>query len=145
MLSFNKVFLVGNLTKDPELRYTPQGTAVATLRIAANRSFKDKTGQAQKDTCFVNIVVWSQMAEVCNQYLQKGRQVLVEGRLQSRSWQNAEGKNRSTLEVVATRVQFMSSGQRQETQNPQQEVDLGEAPEEVLNLDSSNSQNTGAI
>ncbi|MCF7908655.1 MAG: single-stranded DNA-binding protein [Candidatus Omnitrophica bacterium] len=144
MISFNKVFLVGNLTKDPELRYTPQGTAVATLRLASNRTFKDKTGQAQKDTCFVNVVVWSQMAEVCNQYLQKGRQVLVEGRLQSRNWQNAEGKNRSTLEVIATRVQFMSGGQRQETQNSQ-EIDLGDSPEEVVNLESETSKNTGAI
>ena len=144
MISFNKVFLVGNLTRDPELRYTPQGTAVTTLRIAANRTFKDRTGQPQKDTCFVIVVVWGQMAEVCNQYLQKGRQVLIEGRLQSRSWQNSEGKNRSTLEVVATRVQFMPDHKRQEMQS--QEVDLGEAPEEVLNLEGEGSaNNTGAI
>ena len=142
MVSFNKVFLVGNLTRDPELRYTPQGTAVTTLRIAVNRTFKDRSGQAQKDTCFVNIVVWAQMAEVCNQYLQKGRQVFVEGRLQSRSWQNSEGKNRSVLEVVATRVQFMpQSGARQETQ----EVDLGEEPEEVLNLENDSKQLGEAI
>ncbi|MBU1112992.1 MAG: single-stranded DNA-binding protein [Candidatus Omnitrophica bacterium] len=144
MLSFNKVFMVGNLTKDPELRYTPQGTAVTTLRIASNSSFKDKTGQQQKSTCFVNVVVWGQMAEVCNQYLQKGRQVLVEGRLQSRNWQNAEGKNRSTLEVVAARVQFMSSGQPREQQSSS-EVDLGEAPEEVFNLEGDNSPNKEAI
>jgi single-strand DNA-binding protein len=130
MVNLNKIFIVGNLTKDPELRYTPQGTAVTTLRIAANRTFKDKTGQTQKDTCFVNIVVWAQMAEVCNQYLQKGRQVFVEGRLQSRSWQNSEGQNRSVLEIVATRVQFMPQGVRQEAQ----EVNLGDKPEEVVNL-----------
>ena len=144
MISFNKVFLVGNLTKDPELRYTPQGTAVATLRIASNSSFKDKTGQAQKSTCFVNVVVWGQMAEVCNQYLQKGRQVLVEGRLQSRNWQNAEGQNRSTLEVVAARVQFMSSGQKPEQQNSG-EVDLGQAPEEVFNLEAEKEPNKEAL
>ena len=130
MVNLNKIFLVGNLTKDPELRYTPQGTAVTTLRIAANRTFKDKAGQTQKDTCFVNIVVWAQMAEVCNQYLQKGRPVFVEGRLQSRSWQNSEGKNRSVLEVVATRVQFMPQGVRQDSQ----EVNLGDKPEEVVSL-----------
>lgn len=141
MVSLNKIFLVGNLTKDPELRYTPQGTAVTTLRIAANRTFKDKSGQPQKDTCFVNVVVWSQMAEVCNQYLQKGRQVFVEGRLQSRSWQNNEGKNRSTLEVVASRVQFMPQGVRQDTQ----EADLGTEPEEVLNLESGAKQSGEAI
>ncbi|MDP8290175.1 MAG: single-stranded DNA-binding protein [Candidatus Susulua stagnicola] len=135
MVSLNKVLLVGNLTKDPELRYTPQGTAVATLRVAANRSFKSKDGQTQKDTCFVNVVVWSQMAEVCNQYLQKGRGVFVEGRLQSRSWQNNEGKNRSVLEVVATRVQFMPQGQRQESR----EVDLGEEPGEPVEAFNSES------
>jgi len=113
VVNLNEVMLIGNLTRDPELRYTPSGTAVTTLRIAANRSFKDKTGQMQKDTCFVNIVVWAQMAEVCNQYLQKGRQVFVEGRLQSRTWQNSEGKNRSVLEIVATRVQFMPGGAKQ--------------------------------
>ena len=135
MVTYNKVLLIGNLTRDPELRYTPQGTAVTTLRIAVNRSFKGKSGQVQKDVCFVNVVVWSQMAEVCNQYLQKGRQVFVEGRLQSRSWQNSEGKNRSVLEVVANRVQFMPRGARPETA----EVDLGEAPEEVINLEGENN------
>ncbi|MDD3151087.1 MAG: single-stranded DNA-binding protein, partial [Candidatus Gastranaerophilales bacterium] len=105
MINLNKVFVVGNLTRDPELRYTPTGTAVSTLRIAVNTSFKDKTGQLQKDTCFINVVVWAQMAEVCNQYLQKGSQVLVDGRLQSRSWQDNDGKNRSTIEIRANRVQ----------------------------------------
>ena len=135
MVTYNKVLLIGNLTRDPELRYTRQGTAVTTLRIAVNRSFKGKSGQVQKDVCFVNVVVWSQMAEVCNQYLQKGRQVFVEGRLQSRSWQNSEGKNRSVLEVVANRVQFMPRGVRPETA----EVGLGEAPEEVINLEGENN------
>ena len=131
MVNLNRVFLIGNLTRDPELRYTPQGTAVTTLRIAVNRNFKDKAGQQQQDTCFVNVVVWGQMAEVCNQYLQKGKPVFIEGRLQSRSWQNSEGKNRSVLEVVATRVQFMPQAVRQEAQN----VDLGDEPEGALNLE----------
>jgi single-strand DNA-binding protein len=143
MVSLNKVFLIGNLTKDPELRYTPQGTAVTTLRIAVNRPFKDKGGKVQKDTCFVNVVVWSQMAEVCNQYLQKGRQVFVEGRLQSRSWQNSEGKNRSVLEVVAARVQFMPQGMRQEAQD--QDIDLGDEPEENVHLGSENQEAGEAI
>jgi len=130
MVNLNKVLLIGNLTRDPELRYTPQGTAVATLRLAVNRTFKDKSGQAQRDTCFVNIVVWGQMAEVCNQYLQKGRQVFVEGRLQSRSWQNNEGKTRSVLEVVAVRVQFMPQGPRSTA--PQEGVDLGQEPQEAF-------------
>lgn len=133
MVSFNRVFLIGNLTKDPELRYTPQGTPVTTLRIASNTTFKDRTGQLQKEACFINVVVWAQMAEVCNQYLQKGRQVLVEGRLQSRTWQNSEGKNRSTIEVRASRVQFMPRSIKEGARG----VDLGEEPEEVLNLEDS--------
>lgn len=136
MINLNKVFLIGNLTRDPELRYTPQGTAVTTLRLAVNRSFKDKTGQMQKDTCFVNVVVWAQMAEVCNQYLQKGRQVFIEGRLQSRSWQDKEGKNRNVIEVVAMRVQFMPQAVRKETQEQGPDVDLGDEPEAVLSQDN---------
>jgi len=141
VVSFNKVMIIGNLTRDPELRYTPSGTAVTTLGLAANRSFKDKTGQMQKDTCFVNIVVWAKMAEVCNQYLQKGRQVFVEGRLQSRTWQNNEGKNRTTLEVVATQVQFMSGGNKQQAD----QVDLGDEPEEIVSLDNENKEVSEAI
>ena len=136
MVSFNKVFLVGNLTKDPELRYTPQGTAVTTLRMAVNTPFKDKMGQAQKDTCFINVVVWAQMAEVCNQYLQKGRAALVEGRLQSRSWKTADGQNRSIIEVRANRVQFMPQGARSNVEQSGS-VDLGDEPEAVLNLDEN--------
>ena len=144
MVNLNKVFLVGNLTRDPELRYTPQGTAVTTLGVAVNRTYKDKSGQAQKDTCFLNVVVWAQMAEVCNQYLQKGKPVFIEGRLQSRSWKNNEGKNRNVLEVVAARVQFMPQGQRQNTQDTP-ELDLGDAPEEVPSLETSGEKSGEAI
>ena len=133
MVNVNKVLLVGNLTKDPELRYTPQGTAVATLRIAVNTPFKDKNGEAKQDTCFVNVIAWGQLAEICNQYLEKGRSVFVEGRLVSRSWKNSEGKSRSVIEVRATSVQFMPKGVRQETK----EVDLGAEPEESVGLDNS--------
>ena len=108
MASYNRVILLGNLTKDPELRYTPSGTAVANLRLAVNSSFKDQAGQRKEETCFVTVVVWSKQAETCNQYLKKGRPVLVEGRLIYRSWE-AEGKTRSLLEVRADRVQFLGS------------------------------------
>lgn len=124
MVSFNKVFLIGNLTKDPELRYTPQGTAVSTLRIAVNTPYKDRNGQPQQDTCFINVIAWGQMAESCNQYLQKGRLVFVEGRLQSRSWKDSDGKNRSAIEVRALRIQFMPKGVKEETT----QIDLGEEP-----------------
>lgn len=133
MLSLNKVFLVGNLTQDPQLRYTPQGTPVSTLRIAANTAYKDKTGELKKETCFINVVVWGQMAEVSNQYLQKGRPVFIEGRLQSRSWKDNEGRTRSTIEVRAQRVQFLPSGSK-----PAGELDADDVSqhEEVLNLDN---------
>ena len=106
MISLNRVLLIGNLTKDPELRYTPSGTPVANLRLAVNSTFKDQAGQRKEETCFVTIVVWSRQAEICNQYLKKGRAVFIEGRLLYRSWE-AEGKTRSTMEVRADRVQFL--------------------------------------
>ncbi len=107
MASLNKVLLIGNLTKDPELRYTPNGTAVANLRIAVNRKFKDRTGELKEDTCFVTITAWDKQAEICNQYLQKGRAIFVEGILQSRSWETPEGQKRSTIDVRAERIQFL--------------------------------------
>jgi single-strand DNA-binding protein len=109
MANFNKVYLIGNLTKDPELRYTPQGTAVANLRLAVNRRYKTKTQELKEETCFVTAVVWSRQAETCNQYLHKGSPVFVEGRLQSRSWEDASGQKRSVIEVRDERVQFLGS------------------------------------
>ena len=105
----NKVFLIGNLTRDPELRYVPSGTAVATFGIAVNRVFSDQSGQKKEDTCFIRVVVWGRRAEVCGEYLSKGRQVFVEGRLQSRSWEDSNGQKRQTVEVVANDVQFLGS------------------------------------
>jgi single-strand DNA-binding protein len=107
MVSLNRVLLIGNLTKDPELRYTPGGVPVANLRMAVNSSFKSQSGERKEETCYVTIVVWSKQAEICNQYLKKGRSVYVEGRLIYRSWE-AEGKTRSVMEVRADRVQFLS-------------------------------------
>ena len=108
-MNLNRVLLIGNLTKDPELRYTPSGTPVATLRMAVNSSFKSQSGERKEETCFVNVIVWSRQAETCNQYLKKGRAVFIEGRLVSRSWE-AEGQKRSTMEVRADRVQFLGGG-----------------------------------
>ena len=107
MASLNKVLMIGNLTKDPELRYTPGGVAVTNLRIAVNRKFRDRSGELKEDTCFITITAWDKQAEVCNQYLQKGRQVFVEGRLQSRSWETSDGQKRNTIEVRAERIQFL--------------------------------------
>ena len=110
MANLNKVFLMGNLTKDPELRYTPNGTAVVNLRLAVNRKFKDRvSNELKNDVCYVTAVVWDKQAETCNQYLHKGKPVFVEGRLQSRSWEDANQQKRSVLEVRAERVQFLGS------------------------------------
>jgi len=107
MANLNKVLLIGNLTKDPELRYTPQGTAVVNLRLAVNRKFKNKNQELKEETCFITVVAWSKQAETCNQYLHKGSGLFVEGRLQSRSWEDAAGAKRSVIEVTAERIQFL--------------------------------------
>jgi len=114
MASLNKVLLIGNLTKDPELRYTPNGTAVTNLRIAVNRKFKDRTGELKEDTCFITVTAWDKQAEICNQYLQKGRAVFVEGILQSRSWETSDGQKRSTIDVRAERIQFLNGSVKNE-------------------------------
>ena len=113
MASLNKVLLIGNLTKDPELRYTPNGTAVANFRLAVNRKFKDRSGELKEDTCFVTVTAWDKQAEACNQYLHKGRPVFVEGMLQSRSWETPDGQKRSVIDVRAERIQFLGQGQCQ--------------------------------
>ena len=114
MASLNKVLLIGNLTKDPELRYTPNGTAVTNLRIAVNRKFKDRSGELKEDTCFITVTAWDKQAEICNQYLQKGRAVFVEGILQSRSWETNDGQKRSTIDVRAERIQFLGGPMKNE-------------------------------
>ena len=110
MASLNKALLIGNLTRDPELRYIPSGSAVASFTMAMNRVYKLQTGEKKEETSFVRVVVWGRMAEVCGEYLKKGVPVFVEGRLQSRSWDGPDGQKRNTLEVIATNVQFLRSG-----------------------------------
>ncbi|MBI3600404.1 MAG: single-stranded DNA-binding protein [Nitrospinae bacterium] len=106
MASLNKVFLMGNLTRDPELRYTPGGAAVASFGLAVNRKYKQGE-EVKEETCFVDITVWAKQAENCAEYLSKGSGVLVEGRLSYRSWETEEGQKRSKIEVVANNVQFL--------------------------------------
>lgn len=107
MAGINKVILVGNLGQDPEVRYTPDGTAVATFSIATSESWKDKnTGEKKERTEWHCIVAWRKLGEICGEYLSKGRQVYVEGKLQTRSWEK-DGVTRYTTEVVATDVQFL--------------------------------------
>jgi single-strand DNA-binding protein len=111
----NKVILVGNLGKDPEVRYTPSGQAVANFTMATNENWTDKQGQKQERTEWHRIVVWGKVAELCGEYLSKGRQVYIEGRLQTREWTNKEGAKQYTTEVVANPVGgviFLSGGDR---------------------------------
>jgi single-strand DNA-binding protein len=108
MANLNKVLLIGNLTRPPELRYTPNGTAVVDLRLAVNRNYSTQTGERREETCFLTIIVWGKQAESCGEYLDKGSQVFVEGRLQTRDWEAKDGQKRTSTEVVAERVQFMN-------------------------------------
>ena len=111
MASFNKAILMGNLTRDPELRSIPSGAHVCNFDLAMNRVYTTQTGERREEVCYMTIVVWGKQGENCAQYLKKGRQALVEGHLQQRSWTTPEGQRRSKLEVVAERVQFLGDGQ----------------------------------
>ncbi len=108
MADFNKVMLMGNLTRDPEVRYTPSGTAVTDLGLAVNRNFKGSDGQLKEETCFVRVTVWARQAENCAQYLKKGSPVFIEGRLKYDEWEK-EGQKLSRLSVVGERVQFLGA------------------------------------
>jgi len=137
MANLNKVFLIGNLTRDPELRYVPSGTAVASFGLATNRVYNTSTGEKKQETCFVRIVVWGRTAEICGEYLAKGRPVFIEGRLQYRTWDSPGGEKRSTLEVRAERVQFL--GRSDKAQGAPQ----GKQPSagiEDINLDQESAE-----
>ncbi len=107
MASLNKVLLIGNLTRDPELRYIPNGSAVASFTMAVNRVYKSQSGEKKEEVSFLRVVVWGRMAEICGEYLKKGNPVFVEGRLQSRSWDGPDGQKRNATEVIALNVQFL--------------------------------------
>jgi single-strand DNA-binding protein len=106
MTSFNKVILLGNLTRDPEVRYTPNGIAVASFAIAVNRKYK-QGDETKEEVSYIDIVVFGKQAESCGQYINKGDSVLIDGRLQQRRWETEEGQKRNKLEVVAQSVNFM--------------------------------------
>src|SRR3989338_1068547 len=115
-MSVNKVILIGRLGQNPEVRYTPSGAAVANFSVATNENWTDKSGQKQERTEWHRVVVWGKLAELCGQYLAKGRQVYLEGRLQTRSWDDKEGVKRYTTEIVAQTVQFLG-GPREKGEN----------------------------
>lgn len=137
MTSFNKVILLGNLTRDPEVRYTPNGTAVASFAIAVNRRYK-QGDETRDEVSYIDIVVFGKQAEACGQYINKGDAILVDGRLQQRRWETEDGQKRNKIEVVAQSVNFMpkrsgagasqAAAQSQSEPTPEPPVDEGEIP-----------------
>ncbi len=109
MASLNKVMLIGNLTRDPELRALPSGINVADLRLAVNETYTDKSGQKVEKACFIDVVLWDKQADLCKTYLSKGSPILVEGRLQMDEWTTKEGEKRSKVRVRADRFQFLGA------------------------------------
>jgi single-strand DNA-binding protein len=122
MADLNRVILAGRLTRDPEVRYTPSGTAVADLGVAISDAYRNRAGEIVEQTCFVDVVVWGRQAETTGEYLSKGSPLLIEGRLQLDQWENQQGEKRSKLRVKADRVQFLGS--------PRREAEMGDAPAE---------------
>lgn len=117
MSSFNSVCLAGNLTRDPELRYTPNGKAVASFDLAINSFHKDKAGKKVEETVFIPITVWAKQAETCAEWLKKGRPVLIGGRIRQERWLSKEGEKRSRLSVTANIVRFLGTSAKGDTQS----------------------------
>jgi single-strand DNA-binding protein len=142
---FNRAIIIGNLTRDPELRSLPSGIQVATIGVATNRVWKDKNGAKQESTDFHNVVVFGRQAETAAQYLRKGSSVLAEGRMQTRSWDGADGQKKYRTEIVADRIQFgprpggagsaPASAPKAEVPEAPQGGDAIEYPEENINID----------
>jgi single-strand DNA-binding protein len=130
-MSFNKVILVGNLGRDPELRYTPQGTPVCSFSMATNERRKDKTGEMQDHTTWFRVTLWGRQAETASQYLTKGRPVYIEGRLRVEEWTDRDGKARHTLEVHATEMQFIGGGRGAEEPPMERAAAAGVAGEQA--------------
>ncbi len=126
MASLNKVLLIGNLTRDPELRYIPSGTAVSDLGVAVNRRFKAPSGEFKEDVCFVDVVAWGKQAEFCAEYFKKGKPIFIEGRLQLDQWEGKNGEKRSKLRVVAERLQFVESRAASEGRAPSRGAERAE-------------------
>lgn len=140
MSSVNKVILVGRLGKDPEVRYTPSGASVANFSLATDETWKDKNGEKQQRTEWHNIVVWGKLAEICGQYLTKGKLVYLEGRLQTREWDDKDGNKRRTTEVVASDMVMLGSkaeggGSAPQRESPRQPVQTAEAPDVAITDD----------
>ena len=119
MANLNRVLLIGNLTRDPEVRYTPKGTAVAEIGLAVNRIYSGEDGEKKEETTFVDVTLWARQAEIAGQYLKKGRPVFIEGRLQLDTWDDKQtGQKRSRLRVVSENLQLLGSRQEGESSSP---------------------------
>ena len=143
MASLNKVFLMGNLTRDPELRYTPAGLAVASFGIAINRAWTAKTGEQKEDVCYVEINIFGRRAEVVGEYFSKGNPIFIEGRLQFNQWEAKDGQKRSTLRVVADNFQFIGVSAKRpggETGSSSKEGKSTDMIPEDINLDINNEE-----
>ncbi|MBN2317834.1 MAG: single-stranded DNA-binding protein [Acidobacteria bacterium] len=134
MSSLNKVMLIGNLGRDPEIRYTTDGTPVANFSLATSENWTDKNGTRQEHTEWHSIVAWKQLADICKKYLSKGRQVYIEGRIQTREWNDREGNKRRTTEVVATQMVLLGSRT--------QSTDTGAQPMETATRTTPEQENS---
>lgn len=135
MANLNKVMIIGRLTRDPELRYIPSGAAVCDITLATTRFYTTPTGEKKEETCFVDVTLWKKQAELCAEYLKKGREVFIEGRLVMDKWETPEGQKRSKLKVVALGMQFLGrppqSGEAPAVEPPQEEASQGHHEEDV--------------
>lgn len=141
MASLNKVFLMGNLTRDPEIRYTPAGLAVASFGIAINSAWTAKTGEQKEEVCFVDISIFGRRAEVIGEYFSKGSPIFIEGRLQLNQWETKDGQKRSTLRVVADNFQFIGGPAKRPSDGTvsKEGTSPDRTPEDV-NLDINNEE-----
>ncbi len=140
MPELNSVLIAGNLTKDPVIRQTRNGTPVANFSIASNRKFRNGDNQWQEDVCYVGIVAWNKLAESCADKLRKGSAVLVEGELQSRTWQTDDGSTRSTVEIKARRIQFLN---KRRVSDAMEDADCDEREEEFSVFESDYDDSYG--
>jgi len=128
----NKVMIIGNLGRDPEMRYTPSGRPVTTFSVAVSRSWKSSNGEHRSETEWFKIVAWGKLAEICKEYLNKGQQVYIEGRLQTREWEDKEGQQRTTVEVVANEMTMLGE-RRDKSQNDENPPE--DAPPDIIDED----------
>jgi single-strand DNA-binding protein len=124
----NKVMIIGHLGRDPEMRYTPSGRPVTTFTVATSRAWNTVDGERHQETEWFNVVAWGNLAETCKQYLTKGRQVYIDGRLQTRRWDDKEGNKHTSVEIVASEMIFLNNDRRDGNTSPQAESEEPESP-----------------